>query len=508
MCACIEWLIALPKLKQVRILLTSMNNNLKILIFTIGVFCAYQLGVKYFAQVYSLSLNNVSVTISNSRPSFRGLLNGAHTAGTSLLTIRTAQNAAPSTSSAQLMEGDTVTVGSGGTMQVGIAVASTSSLSTINLKTALASGKNDNDWVISTQSANLTVRFKTTSAVNNGKFRILVPAISDNNLAKDGIPDSGGFDFSTAGATITCPTNQTNYTFGASTAVASAVTIDGNKYHAFTCPYTGTGLIGEEFGLGSATDYFVVNNLINPAPLSGHTAGTADTYAVVVQQLDGSDNIIDQTITRIGVIEAVKVSATVAPAISFRIIGLPFNTSACGVATNVTTTADSVPFGMLSLTNFINAAQSLSVTTNAVDGYVVTAIANDQLGRNGDVCTGDNTGTSCIRDSIGNNSTMSHTVSDEWTSVASKGFAYSLHDVNGTTTPTFSYNTVGGSCTGTFCARQFADAENSQVAQNIFSDNKPSDNDNLYVCYRIIPDVTTAAGFYENYITYTATGTF
>lgn len=490
------------------------KSNLKIFLALIISFVIYQLGAKHFNQVYSLDLDDVSVTISNSRPSFRGLLDGVHTAGSSALTIRTTAGAADSTSSAQLMQGDTVTVGTAYTMEVGISVASTSSLADITLATELVSGKNDGDIVISTQSANLTTRFKTTSAIAGGQFRILIPASSDDNLADDGIPDATYFDFSTTGATITCPADQTNYDFisGTGDATASATTLSGDKYHTFSCRYSGTGDVGEEFGLSSATDYFVINNLINPAPKSGHTTGTADTYSVIIQQLDASENVIDQTTTKIGVIEAVKVSATVAPSISFRIIGVAHGTSACGVTTDVTTTPASVPFATLSLTDFIDAAQALSVTTNAVDGYSVTAIANDQLGRNGGACTNDVGSTTCIRDSIGDDSNMSHTNSDDWTGTTAKGFAYSLHDINSTTTEAVAYNVQTNDCdlTPTFCARQFADAENSvnEPAQTIFSDTAPSDNDNLYVCYRVIPDVTTAAGFYENYITYTATGTF
>lgn len=485
-----------------------MTKNKFYLFFLLGFgLIAYQLGAKYFNQVYSLELDTVSVTISNSRPSFRGGLNGAHSSGVSILTIDGTQNAFASTSSAQLMQGDTVTVGTAGTMEVDIVVASTSSLTTINLTTALASGKLDNDEVISTQSADLTVRFKTNSAITDGKFRILVPAFADDNLDSDGIPDAGFFDAGGAtAATITAPASPpAGYTFDACT--VSRTTLNSLDYHTFTCPYTGAGAVDSDFGTANSA-YFVINDLINPAPKTSHTTGTADTYSVIVQHLDGSDNVMDYTTTKIGVIEAVKVSATVDPSISFRIIGVNSGSSVCGNTTDVTTTPASVPFGILDIANFVDAAQALSVTTNAVSGYVVTTIENDQLGRNGGTCTGDNQGTTCIRDSGGDTSTMSHTVTDEWVSTNSKGFAYSLHDSNSTTTEAFAYTSTDNGCDGVFCAKQFADAENTQAAQTIFSDSGPSDNDNLYVCYRIIPDVTTAAGYYENYITYTATGTF
>jgi hypothetical protein len=99
---------------------------------------------------------------------------------------------------------------------------------------------------------------------------------------------------------------------------------------------------------------------------------------------------------------------------------------------------------------------------------------------------------------------MSHTTSDEWTQTTAKGFAYSLHDVNSTTTEAFAYNESAR----TFSAKQFADEEDSQTAQTIFSSATVADNQNLYVCYKIIASATTQAGFYENYLRYTATATF
>ncbi len=138
------------------------------------------------------------------------------------------------------------------------------------------------------------------------------------------------------------------------------------------------------------------------------------------------------------------------------------------------------------------------------------------MGRDGGVCTGDPTVAgepNCIPDSKGDDTAMTHTVYDNWDLTATKGFAYSLHDSNtsieNSPAEAFSYDTVAGACSGgSFCAKQFADAEDSEVAQAIFGGNTVADNENLFVCYRIVPATTTAAGNYENFITYTATATF
>lgn len=458
----------------------------------------------YFNNGYSANLNEVSVTLSNSRPSFRGALASGNTVGSSIIYINTTQNSYPSTSSAQLVQGDTLRIGSGAGLGTYV-VANTSSLSTINLTSELLAGHADvGDDVIATSSTDMTVRFKTTSAVANGKFRILVPAHPTDATSQDGIPDGGFYDIGGATpATITCPNNiGSTFVFSGETVTASNVTIDGQDYHSFVCPYTGTGAVNADFDANPA----VINNIINPAPSLDHTTGTADTYPLIIQQLNGSDIVIDSTTVKVGIIEAVKVTAEVAPSISFKIIGVPSGTNACGVlgGTSVTTTPASVPFGYLSIVDFTTAAQTLSVSTNAINGYTVTAIANDQLGRNGQVCPGDYLGNDCIQDSRGDSSNMTHLVSDEWNNIINHGFAYSLHDNNSTVTPSFSYN----ESSRTFSARQFADAENNQDPVEIFGKNTVALNDNLFVCYKIIPSVLTAAGQYENYITYTATATF
>lgn len=458
----------------------------------------------------SASLTSVSVTLSNSRLSFRGRLASGNTSGASQVTIVTTAGLNPSTSSAQLQESDQVSIGEAGSLG-SYTVSNTSPDAYFTVTPVLQSGDADTgDDVVATQSASHTVRFTTANAVTNGKFRILVPAHPTGAAASDGIPDGGYFDYGTSTPTVTCPSSFTGYSFSAGASFASYVTLAGNKYHAYECGYTGAGAIGTVFD-GIAHGAIVISSIINPAPRGNHTLGTADSHKVIVQHLDSNGDVVDTSTSAVGFIEAVKVSASVAPQISFRIIGVPSSTTACGVSTNVATTSTAVPFGELSIDAFTNAAQTLAVSTNAINGYTVTATANDQLGKDGSVCLNDSPSPNCIPDSKGNGSNMSHTSPAEWTSTAAKGFAFSLDDNNSSgLSPAFKYNTVGGNCSGTYCARQFADAEDStpQNPVQIFGHSTVADNQNLMVCYRAIISATQAAGNYENYITYTATATF
>lgn len=462
------------------------------------------------------SLTSVSVTLSNSRLSFRGALGAGNSTSTSIVILDTNAGDYPSTSSAQLVQGDTVRIGESGSLG-SYTIASTSSESTFTITAGLSAGDADTgDNVISSQSATHTVSFTTANAIPNGRFRILVPALANDGASADGIPDGGYFDFGASAPTVTCPSNATTtYDFVTGAATASTITVNGADYHSYECAYSGTGAVGTAFD-GNFNDAITINSIINPAPDATHHTGVADTHNIIIQHLDDSLVTQDQTTVGIAIIEAVKVTASVPAQITFKILGLSKGTSACGTATDVETTAAAIPFGEVPLDVFTDAAQALTISTNASNGYSVTALANDQLGRDGGACTGDPTATSntnCIPDSKGDNAGMTHTVKDKWDLISNKGFAFSLHDVNSSisngSAEAFSYNDSDGNCLGaSWCGRQFADNEGSQATQEIFGSNNVADNENLYVCYRIIPSNVTASGNYENYITYTATATF
>ncbi|MBD3279484.1 MAG: hypothetical protein GF390_02105 [Candidatus Pacebacteria bacterium] len=465
---------------------------------------------RFFSTSRSANLTDVSVTLSNARPSFRGKLTTGNTVGSSVVYIQTTAGSNPSTSSAQIVPDDALAIGDANSLGSYTATTSGTDEGTIYISETLAAGDADNnDEVISTASADLTVRFTTANAIPNGRFRILVPAAWDDSAAADGIPDDGTFDFTDGTPSVTCPSNATaTYDFVSGAATASTTTIGSNQYHSFECAYSGTGAVGTAFD-ASSNDAITISSLINPAPKSDHSTGTADTHSIIVRHLDASLNVVDSTTVKVGTIEAVKVTATVEPSLTFEIIPVSSGGSACGFAggTDVTTTAYSVPFGTVSISSFTDAAHTLSISTNAENGYSVTVKANDQLGKDSRTCVGDPTASTnayCIQDSTGDDSSMTHTTSADWASSSNVGFAYSLHDNNSKVTEAFAYNESGRS----FSARQFADNEQGESAQTIFSDTVPSSNDNLLVCYRIIPDVLNAAGDYENSLEYVATATF
>lgn len=484
-------------------LLSHLHRHKKLVALLVIFGCLIVTG-GHVEKSQSANLTSASVTMSNSRLSFSGALAAGNTVGGSSATITTSSWASIST--AQLVYGESVLIGEAGSLG-SYTVTEVVDADTFSVTPVLASGDADSgDHVIATSSGNLRVRFTTANAIPNGRFRILVPALADNTNAADGLPDQSYFDFGSSAPTVTCPDDISGYDFVAGTASASAITISGTDYHAYECAYSGNGAIGTAFD-GTTNDYIEISNIINPAPASGHTTGTADSYNIVIHQINSSFAVADSVTTAVGVIEAVRVTATVAPQISFTIAGVSSSTSTCGISTGVTTTASTVPLGELSIGSFTHAAQTLTVSTNATNGYAVTAIENDQLGLDGGTCTGDNTGADCIRDAAGDNAAMSHTASDEWALTATKGFGYTIHNSDAASVA-FEYTTATGNCAGAYCARQFADAEDSQTPVTLFSSSTVADSQNVNVCYKAVISSTQSAGAYDNYITYTATATF
>ena len=473
-----------------------------------------------FGKVRSLGLTSPSALLDNSRLSFIAALEGAQTAGSSLITLDVTNYTSESV--LQLQNGDAISIGSTEySVNTTIDDASDNKLS---LSAGLDSGDVADDTpVIGTQSAGLTVSFTTVSALANGDFRILVPAVGATAPSHDGRPDIAGFDFGASGGTtasVTCPSpsiaGYASWDAAVNTAAETAgVTIDGVAYHSFVCGYTGTG--EGESGSGDTTtaftgsDAFVLSDLINPAPKTGadnHTLGQADTYSVIIQHRSSAGTVIDQSEVKIGVIDAVRVTATVDPQLTFTITGISSGATKCGVTGDVTTTALTVPFGDLTIGYYTDAAQLLTVTTNAANGYSVTAAENDQLGKDGGACSGDGSGsTSCIVDA--NVTSMTHTTSQTWDSDSdgevdgsTYGFGYSLEEVSGGSTPAFT--TTGA----TFVAKHFADLAASEAVQTIFSNTTSTNSDQVNVCYRVAPSALNVAGDYENYVVYTASASF
>lgn len=85
--------------------------------------------------------------------------------------------------------------------------------------------------------------------------------------------------------------------------------------------------------------------------------------------------------TRVAIVDHVQVTANVDTQLTFTVAGTPSGTTITGVPTTTatTTTSTSLPFETLSAGTSKTLAQDLSVTTNAIQGYVVTVQQSQNL---------------------------------------------------------------------------------------------------------------------------------
>lgn len=460
-------------------------------------------------ELDAAGLSSASATLSNPRLSYQGGVSTTISAGNTVITIAGSSNADNDTD--HLFPNDAVTVGP----NLGLRVSSVVDSTTFILTSGLGTGVTNTDKVYSTQSGTLTVNFYTGSAIPvGGSIRIEVPASagSVSGSPNDGAPDTAtlannGFDLNfITTSNITCPNMFTVGTLTAGTGGPS-------NPHVITCNWNGAS------PLASGANLTVVvgdgsRGLVNPAPVSSHTQGVADSYTInayTKTATNGTGTTIEDIGTKVAPVEGVLVSVTIDETLNFTIAGVSSANinSVCGLtpAGNlVTSTAMAVPFGTgVTANTFYNAAQQLTVSTNAPGGYSVKVEENDQMGKEGKVCTGATAGEAdnCIKDTTCDGGTCSQTTSGEWVTATNNGLGYSLSNVSGTDA-SFLYNESARS----FSTKQFADQEVPETKQNVMSNAGVVNGSSACVLYRMSVSGTQPAGYYYNKVKYTASAIF
>lgn len=455
------------------------------------------------------AITSATATLSNPRRSYYASVSGPLVADTAIIPIKTSGGTGPETTVAGLFPGDTVVIGPNGAETV--ASIPTTTGSNFIIDGGLNVGASDNTDIIATQSGTLSVSFTIGSSIPaNGYVELKIPDPPSNG--NDGKPDynatlaDSGFDANGIANTNTTTTGGTGCTWaGAETWTAGSGS--GHTYSFVTTTQCTGGTI--TMTVGDTT-----KGLVNPARVGA--IGSADVYQLNIYTKDSTGTIIESKDVSVALVEGVLVSANVDETLSFTVAG--HTGAACGVTSTLTTTATTVPWGVLSTTYAAgthNASQQLTLSTNSSSGYKVYAQENDQMGLQGNVCTGVapsageyTFGTSyCIRDvGVG---TVSHTTAADWgaTPGTNYGFGYSLANV--TSTPAkFTYNTGG-----TFMAKQFADkqggeSETATDAELMTKTTGPITADSAYVCFRINIPSDQPSGYYYNIIRYTAVPIF
>lgn len=472
-----------------------------------------------FKKTHSANFTSASATLSNARFSYRaGATSG--TSGSPTVVIDGSSNADNNTN--HLFPKDVVCFSNatenGCVGNTTYTVANIINSTTFNTSSALGNTLLSTDYVVATQSGSLTMTFTTATQIpSNGNILVTIPAVDSTGKTNDGIPDTSstvatnGFDIkgiTTSDITVTGCTdvNWTVASITAGTASSDHTILINRSTSACTA--------------GSAITVTIDSNpgIINPAPITTHTQGQADSYQINIKSRDSGNNTLDNSDVEVSPIEGVLISATVDETLSLTIAGVSADSgSYCGVtrtASSPDTTATSVPWGTLSPTYLAathNTNHQVTVSTNSTSGYYLYVEENDQMGKDGVTCTGASAGesVSCIQDTVCDGTGCTHQTYRDWGSdpTSYPGLGYSLQNVSGSDA-IFEYNTSGG----TFNAKQFADQEasESRSAANaeIMSNAGPVDSSSAYICYRIDITGTQPAGYYYNKVKYTAVAAF
>ncbi len=216
------------------------------------------------------------------------------------------------------------------------------SLITIAVLVLLSIPMHSGPQAASISDASVTISDSTpqaTGVTHDFKFTTNATATQITFTYESAFTTNGG-QLPPAFANYTCPTG---------------LTVTATTTNSFTCS-NGTS------SPGALTAQ--VTSIRNPNKVAA--AGTADTYRVTIQT-DGGDS----GDVMFAIIEGVTVTATVSATLQFTISGVNPGQAAKNTTTTVTSTATTIPFGTLTPNATTVAAQDLSVTTNASDGFFV-----------------------------------------------------------------------------------------------------------------------------------------
>lgn len=363
-----------------------MNNSL-----LLRLLCVVIVGIAMasISPTSSYALSNVKDTLNTSRPSAASPLSANALTTDTTLSIYNNGSRYLASDSAKIVRGNGVQV------VAPFSIASQSAgLTTVNLNTALGTAAQQySDVLVTNITSTHTVSFQVEQAIPiGGHIRITFPGSgvttaspSATEFSFNGLATGGG---AFNGSTVPVITN--NVTCGTSSTIVAPYLDCVTTTAVVTAGTTVTFLIGctaQSSGVCTTQS----PRLINPTKTPNTTAGIADTWRVTIQTQDASAVPLEIASTKVGIIEAVQVYATVEPSLTFTITGLTsadnnqtIGTSTfCGSETSVSTGIDStatvVNMGVLTNGQVSRSAQKLRVDTNSASGYAITATSSGKF---------------------------------------------------------------------------------------------------------------------------------
>lgn len=331
-------------------------------------------------------LNTVSDTITTSRPSASAPLSTLQSASASNVSIIDNGSIFLASDAAKIIPAGTNTLSSG------ITIASMSALAagtrTVFFTGTVAALHDATDILAAPITAMHKIQFTTQNAIPAlGKIVITFPG-SANNTAS---PSATTFAFNglaTAQVQLYAASSPTY------SCTVSAPTV--------TCSLTGASTIGASVpvtiyvgctALSGANCSASVPTLINPtisATCTDAASCNANVWTVALATQNSSSVDVDTGTAKVGTINSVRVYATVDETLSFTIAGVAHgvamntgNTTGCTNVENtnsgIGSTATSVNLGALSSGSINISAQLITISTNALSGYTLTATTSGHL---------------------------------------------------------------------------------------------------------------------------------
>jgi hypothetical protein len=198
---------------------------------------------------------------------------------------------------------------------------------------------------------------------------------------------------------------------------------------------------GDTVAAGAITVNISNSHVINPT--------TAGSYVVRI-----GGTMTDAADTRVAIISAVTMTATVDTNLTFTIAGVASSSFVNGDQTSTSTSATAIGFGILSVGTSSIAAQDITVATNALNGFSVTITENQDLTSNngatinafkdGNAVVGTPTAWTTPTGTLGNTNSYGHmgVSSEDSTLVAGDEFGTQLYaGLTSTSTRTVLYHT-------------------------------------------------------------------
>lgn len=333
------------------------------------------------------SLTGANDTLSTSRPSPSSPLNANASSVDGSLTIFDNGSRYLASDSGILIQKSTTNI-----IKTGIPIASQSStLTSVYLAGSVgAVAGAGSDILMVPITAMHTIQFTAATTIPiGGTIVIGFPGSGDNTAS----PSASTFAFNNLSATNL----KANFSAGtgACTFSVSSPTITCTvSTGAVTAGTTVTILVGCSSNAGASCST-QVPTLINPTKGS-QAAGSADVWKINIKTTDGVIDLDSATVS-VGTIESVTVRANIDPSLTFTIAGVNTgtainngNTTGClqteTTNTGINSTATEVNLGTLSNSPTATdtkvgniAAQLITVSTNAANGYVLTATSSGHL---------------------------------------------------------------------------------------------------------------------------------